>query len=110
MFPAHGATEGELVVALIPITENGEPHNADPNAEFPGAHYIHALPGDVGEVVCIDPPCGVTVRFARTGTATLVAVREVGWLGERDGDQVKCRIYRGGGGDTFVSAAISSAA
>ena len=52
---------GEVVRAVVTITES----------DFNGAaEWIHARPGDLGIVVDVED--GVTVRFQRSGTATLV--------------------------------------
>tara|TARA_R100000152_G_C6646971_1_gene89732 strand:- start:234 stop:473 length:240 start_codon:yes stop_codon:yes gene_type:complete len=71
--------EGKKVVARVQITEGGGPSN-DPSAAFPDYDYIHAEKGELGTVENIDDCNGEmlpTVRFDRTGTATLVNWDEV---------------------------------
>ena len=70
---------GQLVVATKEITESGEGPGSN-TAVFPEHNYIHAIKGDVGEVVDLDNRQGrwlATIRFDRTGTATLVFPDEV---------------------------------
>ena len=45
--------------------------------ETVGADHVHATRGDMGTVVYIDERGDATVRFDRTGSATVVAPREV---------------------------------
>lgn len=66
---------GLKVVALRQITEDGNVPG-DPEVEFPMGRYIHANEGDRGEVEGIDDGTP-TVRFERTGTATIVGKDEV---------------------------------
>jgi hypothetical protein len=70
---------GQKVEALVVITEGGDAIGdtvGDPNAIFPSPYYIHALIGEHGVVEMVD--CDVaTVRFDRTGTATIVSDEEV---------------------------------
>ena len=74
--PLH--PEGTRVQALETITEGGQ-GPGDPQAEFPRPDYIHALKGDEGVIMGIDPALGnlPTVRFDRKGTATLVRWEEI---------------------------------
>ena len=69
-------SEGLPCVATRQVTESGK-GLGDPEAMFPSPMYIHAETGESGVVVGLDPACGVTVRFNRTGTATLVGLDEV---------------------------------
>lgn len=71
------AIVGTRVVANVEhITEGGEP--PDPLATYPKASYIHAVKGDLGTVIHVHERDGVaTVRFDRTGTATIVFPVEV---------------------------------
>lgn len=77
--PYEALTVGTLVRALRTITESGD-GDGDPKAIFPADNYIHALEGDLGCVVHAadlardTPP---TVRFASTGTATIVHESEI---------------------------------
>ncbi len=67
---------GDPVVALRNILEGGgSPGN--PNAVFPDPQYIHGAKGDRGEVIHIDQRGYPTVRFERTGTATIVDLNEI---------------------------------
>jgi hypothetical protein len=69
----------DRVKATGTITENGN-LPGDPNAAFPAGEYIHALAGDEGTVVYVDVDGEVdvpTVRFDRTGTATIVSDSEI---------------------------------
>lgn len=75
MFPLHDVSDGDPCIAMKQITESGGA--GDPDATFPQPGYIHAEKGDEGVVDGVDPACGVTVRFHRTGTATLVSMEEV---------------------------------
>lgn len=65
---------GQRVVANRTITEGSTPPS--PTAKFPHGGYVHAVEGDVGYVEGIDDDCA-TVRFERTGTATVVGDHEV---------------------------------
>lgn len=65
---------GTKVKATKQITESGT--EGDPAAVFPAGAYIHAEKGDVGEVVYVENG-NPTVRFERTGTATLVFNSEI---------------------------------
>ncbi len=70
-----------LVTATDTVTESGGA--GLPAAQFPAPAYIHANPGEAGEVVGVDD--GVpTVRFFRTGTATIVGADEVAFTLPRD--------------------------
>jgi len=66
---------GDKVTANKIITEGGG--DVDLNATFPMKSYVHALPGDVGEVIHLQEEGLPTVRFERTGTATIVGLDEV---------------------------------
>jgi hypothetical protein len=67
------------VTATHQITEAGGEVVGDPDAVFPAPNYIHAEDGELGTVEhCEAGPNGEpTVRFDRTGTATIVAHREI---------------------------------
>lgn len=67
----------DLVVARHEVTERGIGTVGDPDAEFPDPAYIHAVEGDRGTVVHINCDGYPTVRFERTGTATIVHPDEV---------------------------------
>ena len=74
---------GDKVVAKEVITEGGS-NTPDPKARYPDYDYIHAEKGDVGIVEYIDDSTidhfGValpTVRFEKTGTATIVHLDEI---------------------------------
>lgn len=67
---------GDKVVAEQTITEAGG-HPGDTSAKFPAPRYIHAVEGDIGEVVHVNEEGLPTVRFERTGTSTLVGWGEV---------------------------------
>ena len=69
--------KGQKVCAVKPITEGGHGFEPDPAATFPSKHYTHALPGDYGVVAFVDATGNATVRFERTGTATVVGLDEV---------------------------------
>lgn len=63
---------GARVYALWQITESGETGRLE--ARFPEGAYIHANAGEAGTVEHVeDDTC--TVRFDRTGTATVVDPR-----------------------------------
>lgn len=66
---------GEAVVAASRVVEDGVSEGRE-GARFPEHDYIHAEPGDSGFVVGVDDGVA-TVRFHRTGTATIVADSEV---------------------------------
>jgi hypothetical protein len=68
--------EGQRVRAKHEITESGKVPG-DPKAKFPASLYIHAAAGDVGVVEGVDGGEVATVRFERTGTATIVGDEEV---------------------------------
>lgn len=68
---------GSRVKATRQITEAGGDVAGDPAAEFPAPNYIHAEKGEPGVVEHVDGDGEPTVRFDRTGTATVVAAREV---------------------------------
>lgn len=67
---------GDKVVAESTITEGGE-YPGDTSAKFPAPRYIHAVEGDIGVVEHVDEAGLPTVRFERTGTATIVGWGEV---------------------------------
>ncbi len=67
-------TVGTKVKAAKQITESGI--EGDPAALFPAGAYIHAEAGDEGTVVYVEDG-NPTVRFDRTGTATLVFNSEI---------------------------------
>jgi len=81
--PVSAFKVGDRVEAVVIITENGIPKDADPDALFPDPHYIHANIGDRGTVVFIEPDEveAMTIRYDKTATATLTAIREVSLLG-----------------------------
>lgn len=66
---------GDRVRALVTVTEDGmgvgDPSLKSFSTAADGA-YIHALPGEEGEVVHTQECTWPTVRFDRTGTATCV--------------------------------------
>lgn len=66
---------GQRVVATKQIVEGVAPGN--PDAKFPAHDYIHAEKRDEGVVEHVDGDGTPTVRFARTGTATIVGHHEV---------------------------------
>lgn len=68
---------GNNVIAKIRITEAGGDYLGDKEAEFPDPQYIHAEPGDIGIIEYIDSDHEPTVRFKRTGTATVVGSHEI---------------------------------
>jgi len=74
-----GVDEGDRVVAERTITEGGE--FGDTSAQFPHPQYIHAMRGDTGKIVHVEKET-VTVRFDRTGTATLVRWDEISFGSE----------------------------
>lgn len=62
-------SEGDRVVALLPIREQGFPK--------PGNLHTHAEKGEYGTVVYVDPDDNwPTVRFDRSGTAAIVGESE----------------------------------
>lgn len=67
---------GQKVIATAIVTEDGESEGS-PEAEFPEGNYIHAVGGDRGEVLHLNDGGLPTVRFERTGTATLVGLDEI---------------------------------
>jgi hypothetical protein len=72
---------GQNVIAVQTITEDGESEGSR-EAEFPDGNYIHAVSGDMGEVLHLNEKNLPTVRFERTGTATLVGLDEINPLGK----------------------------
>jgi len=73
--------EGTRVRAVSQITEGGETPG-DRAAEFPARGYIHAEPGEVGVIEHVEEATNApTVRFERTGTATVVGPQEVEVVG-----------------------------
>lgn len=68
---------GDRVVAEGRITEGGAGHPGKESAKFPDPHYIHAEEGDIGVVSGVNDDGLPTVRFERTGTATIVGWGEV---------------------------------
>jgi hypothetical protein len=72
---------GQNVLAVGTITEDGESQGSE-DAEFPDGNYIHAITGDRGEVLHLNEECLPTVRFERTGTATIVGLDEITPLGK----------------------------
>lgn len=78
-----GPTIGDRVTARGRITEGGKASPGDPavkdvlgvNAE----NFIHAEAGEGGEVVGVNEDRLPTVRFDRTGTATIVGWDEIDW-------------------------------
>ena len=78
---------GTCVRALKTITEGGDNSPPDLSADYPEPGYIHALKGEIGYVVSVDPIYNEkhkfipTVRFKRTGTATIVGEDEVEGIG-----------------------------
>lgn len=66
---------GTRVVALKEITEGGLV--GDESATYPHPRYIHAIDGDEGTVEAVKRDGFMTVRFDRTGTATIVAYHEI---------------------------------
>lgn len=68
--------EGQFVRATHTITEGGTGYQGRDAASFPQPEYIHARAGDIGRVELIDDDTP-TVRFERTGTATVVGDLEI---------------------------------
>ena len=79
---------GTVVCATKTITEAGELlgdseatfwRDPDDHSKGTNGNYIHAVVGDIGKVEHIDDPKHPTptVRFARTGTATIVGPDEI---------------------------------
>ncbi len=68
---------GNNVIAKVRITEAGGDYLGDKEAEFPDPQYIHAEPGEIGIIEYIDSDHEPTVRFERTGTATIVGAHEI---------------------------------
>jgi hypothetical protein len=75
--PSFPYNLGNTVIAKIRITEAGGDYLGDIEAEFPDPQYIHAEPGDVGIIEYIDSDHEPTVRFKKTGTATVVGPHEI---------------------------------
>lgn len=70
--------EGQRVRAVKVVTESGkEPDRSAKDLHNPG--WVHAEAGESGTVVLVDAGNGdiATVRFDRTGTATIVLDEEV---------------------------------
>ena len=65
----------DCVVARRTITESGL-FATKRGHSFPHPLYIHALKGHIGKVIGIDDG-QPTVRFNKTGTATVVSLKEV---------------------------------
>ena len=68
--------QGDVVRAKVTVTESGNPPG-DETATFPQPQYIHAKPGELGDVVHTEPGFHPTVMFRRTKTATIVLPEEV---------------------------------
>lgn len=68
--------EGTRVRAVKQVTEDGcgEGNTA---ATFPMPDYIHAEPGDLGTAYYDASMGNTTVKFDRTGTATIVRPDEI---------------------------------
>jgi hypothetical protein len=66
---------GQKVMATRRIVEGDVA--GDESAKFPDRAYIHAEDGDTGVVEHIDGDGEPTVRFDRTGTATVVGPDEI---------------------------------
>ena len=102
-------TIGQKVRAKGTVTEDGT-GDGDPNAKFPAGNYIHATDGEEGEVVHTKPDgTEATVRFARSGTATLVADSEIK-EGNMSNDKETMSEEDKKGRDQMVSALRSSIA
>lgn len=70
--------EGQRVRAVGVITESGkEPDRTAKDLHNPG--WVHAEAGELGTVELVDAGNGniATVRFDRTGTATIVLDKEI---------------------------------
>lgn len=83
---------GQRVRATRTVTESGEPVPPGPMPTFAGPgyapHHVHARPGDLGTVETVDADGHPTVRFDRTGSATIVGDAEVEPLAlRRPGDE-----------------------
>lgn len=82
---------GALVVASVVISE--------PNFSGPNTIHVHAEPDDIGVVVYWDVGTGYpTVRFVRSGTATIVKRDEVWVVGldpETPADAIARRMHDG---------------
>jgi len=68
--PLFGVDEGDVVQAIKTITEEGN-EEPDPNAKPCTRGWVHAEAGDLGVVVHVEPGIHPTVRWHRTGTATM---------------------------------------
>ena len=66
---------GQRVIATSRSSRVSRP--GIPDAKFPAHDYIHAEKRDEGVVEHVDHDGTPTVRFARTGTATIVRPHEV---------------------------------
>ena len=77
---------GSRVRALVRLTE--EDVDPDPSADECEPGWLHAEPGDCGEVLDVrnisavgdddgEPEVGITVRFDKSGTATMCFLEEV---------------------------------
>jgi len=67
--------KGMKVIAVTTITEGSEYEN--PNAKIGENGYIYAKPCDIGTVEYVDQDGCPTVRFDKTGSATIVGDYEV---------------------------------
>ena len=67
---------GHEVYATRRVTEGGGQYTGNNDAEFPDPDYIHAETGDLGLIEYVDHEGYPTVRFRRTGTATIVDARK----------------------------------
>ena len=72
---------GQTVLAMATITEDGDSEGS-PEAEYPAGNYIHAVVGDSGEGLHLNDDGLPTVRFERTGTATIVGLDEINPQGQ----------------------------
>lgn len=81
---------GTRVVATKQITEGG--NAGDPNAVFPDAAYIHAEKDEPGTVEHVDGDGEPTIRFDRTGTATI----KITHFADEEDTATACNIDLGG--------------